>query len=95
MVFTGKTGFQQLQAPENRGKVWSTEDIPLLEEDYSAEYLCELEYLNPQAVMHHEVLIELADATVSLLVSELSWWPGEVPEDWGKANFTPILKIGK
>lgn len=47
-------------------------------------------------VMHQEVLRELEDAIVSLLLtSEQSWWLDKVSEDWSKANFTPILKIGK
>lgn len=100
IVFTGKTGLLPLQAPQSREKVWSSEDIPLLEEDYSAEYLCELEYLNPQAVMvwctkrcWGSWQMPLWGSLLSIF--EQSWWLCEMPEDWSKANFTPILKTGK
>jgi len=40
---------------------------------------------------------ELADVTAEPLsiISERSWRTGEVPEDWRKANVTPIFKKGK
>ncbi|KAK4807033.1 hypothetical protein QYF61_000362 [Mycteria americana] len=38
-VFTSKTSLQESQAPEARGKVWSKEDVPLVEEDLVREYL--------------------------------------------------------
>ncbi|KAK4807002.1 hypothetical protein QYF61_000331 [Mycteria americana] len=34
-----KTSLQESQAPEARGKVWSKEDVPLVEEDLVREYL--------------------------------------------------------
>jgi len=43
------------------------------------------------------VLRELADVIVEPLsiISERSWRTGEVPEDWKKANVTPVFKKGK
>lgn len=37
--FTSKTGFQEYQAPEIRGKGWSKEDVPLVQQDQVREYL--------------------------------------------------------
>jgi len=38
MAFAGKTCLQQSQAPEIHGKVWSKEDLPLVEEDQIMEH---------------------------------------------------------
>ena len=47
--------------------------------------------------MHPRVLRELADIIAEPLsvIFERSWRTGEVPEDWRKANVTPIFKKGK
>lgn len=39
LVFTGETGIQQSQTPKKRGKVWSKEDSPLVEEEQVREHL--------------------------------------------------------
>ncbi|GAB0204278.1 mitochondrial enolase superfamily member 1 [Grus japonensis] len=47
--------------------------------------------------MQPQVFRELADVTPRLLsvIFERSWRSGEVPEDWRKANVTPVFKKGK
>ncbi|KFP24910.1 RNA-directed DNA polymerase from mobile element jockey, partial [Colius striatus] len=47
--------------------------------------------------MHLRVLRELADVIakpLSIIVKQ-SWRTGEVPEDWRKANVTPVFKKGR
>ena len=38
-VFTGETGLQESQAPKTRGKVWSKEDLPLVQESQVREHV--------------------------------------------------------
>jgi len=47
--------------------------------------------------MHPRVLRELANVIAEPLsiIFERSWRTGEVPEDWRKANVTPVFKKGK
>jgi len=47
--------------------------------------------------MHSQVLRELADVIARLvsIIFERSWWLGEPPEDWKKANATPVFENGK
>ena len=42
-VFISKAGLQENQGPETRRKVWSKEDVPLVEEDQVGEYLSKLD----------------------------------------------------
>lgn len=47
--------------------------------------------------MHSQELRELADVIPRLpsVNFERSWWLGEDPEDWRKANATPVFEYGK
>ncbi|KFP33247.1 RNA-directed DNA polymerase from mobile element jockey, partial [Colius striatus] len=47
--------------------------------------------------MHPRVLRELTDMIAKPLsiISGQSWRTGEVPEDWRKANVTPVFKKGR
>jgi len=47
--------------------------------------------------MHPPVLKEMADVITEPLsiILERTWGTGEVPEDWRKANVTPIFKKSK
>ncbi|KFV82583.1 hypothetical protein N308_13438, partial [Struthio camelus australis] len=47
--------------------------------------------------MHPQVLRELADiiARPLSIILERSWRTGEGPQDWEKANVTPVFKKGK
>ncbi|GAB0176922.1 mitochondrial enolase superfamily member 1 [Grus japonensis] len=66
------------------------------------ELVCKLlQELDPYKSMgpnniHPSVLRELADITARLLsiIFEKSWRLGDIPEDWKKANVTPIYKKG-
>ncbi|GAB0187868.1 probable carboxypeptidase X1 [Grus japonensis] len=80
-------------------KVWRKEDLPLVEEDRVREHLGKGDThksMGPDG-MHPRVLRELADVIARPLsiIFERSWRTGEVPEDWRKANVTPVFKKGK
>ncbi|KFV79716.1 hypothetical protein N308_03870, partial [Struthio camelus australis] len=72
---------------------------PLVKEDQVRDHLCKLDIhksMGPDG-MQPRVLRELADVIarpLSILL-ERSWRTGEVPEDWKKANVTPVFKKGR
>ncbi|PKU39174.1 rna-directed dna polymerase from mobile element hypothetical protein [Limosa lapponica baueri] len=72
------------------------EDFPLVEEDQVREQLSKLDIHKPMGLdgMHPRVLRELAEVTAGPLstIFEKSWRTREVPEDWRKANVTPVFK---
>ncbi|GAB0195017.1 mitochondrial enolase superfamily member 1 [Grus japonensis] len=98
-VFTAKAGPQESQTLEVGQKVWRKEDLPLVEEDRVREHLSKLNIhkLMGPCGMHPRVLRELADGIARPLsiIFERSWRKGEVPEDWRKANVTPVCKKGR
>jgi len=52
-VFTGKAGLQQPQVPQTRGKLWSKEDLPSME-DKARLLLNELDiqkYMGPDGLL--------------------------------------------
>ncbi|KFV76616.1 hypothetical protein N308_07432, partial [Struthio camelus australis] len=72
---------------------------PLVEEHRVRDHLSKLDIhksMGPDG-MHPRVLRELADVIARPLsiILERSWRSGEVPEDWKKANVTPVFKKGK
>ncbi|KGL83727.1 RNA-directed DNA polymerase from mobile element jockey, partial [Tinamus guttatus] len=72
---------------------------PWVEEDWVREHLRKLDThksMGPDG-MHTRVLRELADVIAKPLsiIFERSRRMGEVPEDWKKANVTPVFKKGK
>ncbi|XP_054045493.1 uncharacterized protein LOC128904794 [Rissa tridactyla] len=99
LVFTDKAVPHESHTPEARGKVGREEDFPLVEEDRVRDHLAKLDIhksMGPDG-MHPRVLRELADVITRPLsiVFARSWGAGEVPEDWRKADITPIFKKGK
>ncbi|GAB0210235.1 mitochondrial enolase superfamily member 1 [Grus japonensis] len=98
-VFTAKAGPQESQTLEVGEKVWRKEDLPLVEEDRVRDHFGNLNIhksMGPDG-MHPHVLRELADvvAMPCSIIFERSWRTGEVPEDWRKANVTPVFKKAK
>ncbi|GAB0182821.1 mitochondrial enolase superfamily member 1 [Grus japonensis] len=98
-VFTAKASPQETQTLEVGEKVCRKEDFPLVEEDRVREHLGKLDIhksMGPDG-MHPRVLRELADVIARPLsiIFKRSWRTGEVPEDWRKANVTPVFKKGK
>ncbi|GAB0206374.1 mitochondrial enolase superfamily member 1 [Grus japonensis] len=88
--------FQTLEVGQ---KVLQKEDLPLVEEDQVREHLGNLDIhksMGPDG-MHPQVPRELADVIARPLsiIFERSWRTGEVPEDWRKANVTPVFKKGR
>jgi len=98
-VFSAKAGHQESQALEAREEAYREDDFPLVEEDCVRDRLSNLDAhksMGPDG-MHPRVLRELVDVIAEPLsiIFERSWRTGEVPEDWRKANVTPVFKKGK
>ncbi|XP_054074730.1 transcription factor ETV6 isoform X1 [Rissa tridactyla] len=101
LVFTAKAASHESHTLEARGKVWREEDFPSVEEDRVRDHLANLDIhksMGPDGMhLHQRVLRELTGVIARPLsiVFERSWGTGEVPEDWRKADITPIFKKGK
>jgi len=98
-VVSAKEGPQESQAPEVREEAYREDDFPLVEEDCVRDRLSDVDVHKSMGLdgTHPQVLRELADVIAEPLSInfERSWRTGEVPEDWRKANVTPIFKKGK
>ncbi|GAB0179636.1 mitochondrial enolase superfamily member 1 [Grus japonensis] len=73
-------------------------DPPSMKEELVCELLQELDLyklMGPDNI-HPRVLRELADVIARPLsiIFEMSWRSRDIPEDWKKANVTPIYKKG-
>jgi len=75
------------------------DDFPLVKEDCVRDRLSDLDVHKSMGSegMHPRVLRELVDVIAEPLsiIFERSGRTGEVPEDWRKANVTPIFRKGK
>jgi len=95
-VFSAKAGPKESQAPEVREEAYKEDDFPLVKEDCVRDGFRKLDdhkSMGPEG-MHARVLRELADVIAEPLsiIFERSWRTEEVPEDWRKANVSPIFK---
>ncbi|GAB0209556.1 mitochondrial enolase superfamily member 1 [Grus japonensis] len=86
------------QALGTRIQVDANTDPPSVKEELVCELLQELDpykSMGPDNI-HLRVLRELADVIARLLsvIFEKLWKSGDIPEDWKKANVTPIYKKG-
>jgi len=80
-------------------EAYREDDFPLVKEDCVRDRLSNLNTLKSMGPdgMHPRVLRELADVFAEPLsiIFERLWRTREVPENWRKANVTPIFKKGK
>jgi len=98
-VSSAKASPQKSQALEVREEAWRKDDLPLVKEDCVRDHLSNLDVhksMGPNG-MYPRVLRELTDVVAEprSIIFERSCRTGNVPEDWRKANVTPIFKKGK
>ncbi|NXT06727.1 RTJK polymerase, partial [Prunella fulvescens] len=90
---------EEPRAPEAPEEARTREKFASVDEDWVREQLSNLDIhksMGPDR-MHPRVLRELAEVIAGPLsiIFAKSWETGEVPEDWRKANVTPVFKKGK
>lgn len=97
LVFTGKTSTAQSQALEMNGKIWSKEDLFLVEKDQIREHLNKLEKrksVEPDG-MHHQVLRELGNVIVRPCnVEKVKIIGGMFERDLEESKCHPYLEEG-
>ncbi|XP_068856794.1 uncharacterized protein [Aphelocoma coerulescens] len=96
LAFTDKTSPQGSLAQEIRVKESWKEDFPFIKEDWVREHLGKLDIhksMGPDR-MHPTLLSKLVDiiARPLMIIFGRSWQSRKVPEDWKKANGTPVFK---
>ena len=88
-----------LRNPRSLRGILREEDLPLWEEVKVVEHLNKLDVHNSMAPdgMHPRMLRNLADVTVRVppIIFKMLWQLGEIPEDWKRADVTPINKKSK
>jgi len=97
-VFSAKASPQESQALEVREGACRKNDLSLVKEDCVRDHVSNLDIHKSMGSngMHPSVLRELADVIAEpfSIIFERSCRRGEVPEDWRKANVTPVFKNG-
>lgn len=96
---TGKAVLPESQIPELGEKVWTKEDLTLMEKDQFREYLNKKDmnnYMGPDGI-HPQLLMQLANVIVRpfLTIFASSWRLRGTPEDWKKENVTTASQKGK
>ena len=98
-VFSVKAILQESQALGVREEACRKNDLSLVEEDCVRNHLSNLDAHKPMGPdgRHPQLLTDLAAIIAEPLsiIFGRSWRTGEVPEDWRKANVTPVFKKGK
>ncbi|NXI08561.1 RTBS polymerase, partial [Irena cyanogastra] len=98
-VYTAGGCPEEPRTPEAPEEVRIEEESVLVDEGWVRDQLSNLDVhksMGPDG-MHPRVLRELAEVIARPLsiIFAKSWATGEVPEDWRKANVTPVFKKGK
>ncbi|KAK4821781.1 hypothetical protein QYF61_002197 [Mycteria americana] len=98
VLFTNGQSTVGPQALRTKIQVDANTDPPSVNQELVCELLQQLDpykWMGPDNI-HPRVLRELADVIVRLLsiIFDKSWTSGDIPEDWKKANVTPIYKKG-
>jgi len=98
-LFSAKAGPQESQALKVREEACKQGVLPLVKDNCVRDHFSNLDAhksMGPDG-MHPRVLRKPSDVIAEpfSIIFERSWRTGEVPEDWRKANITPVFKKGK